>query len=80
MLPSNLSYSPGTALTPQQEKIVELICKGLENKLIAHELKLADSTVKVHIRDAMRRYHVTNRVQLAMKWLRKQGRLIDGDR
>ena len=34
------------ALTPQQQKVIRLICEGKPNKQIAYELDLAEATVK----------------------------------
>lgn len=50
-------------LTPQQVKILKLICEGMPNKEIAYQLSLADSTVKAHITALLRRLDVRNRTQ-----------------
>lgn len=54
------------ALTPQQQKIVRLICAGKPNKQIAYELSLAEATVKAHITALLRRLGVRNRTQVAV--------------
>ena len=51
------------ALTPQQTKILKLICAGKPNKQIAYELSLAEATVKAHITALLRRLGVRNRTQ-----------------
>jgi DNA-binding NarL/FixJ family response regulator len=53
-------------LTPQQQKIMRLICAGKANKQIAYELSLAEATVKAHITALLRRLGVNNRTQAAV--------------
>lgn len=50
-------------LTPQQKRIMRLICRGKPNKQIAYELSLAEATVKAHITALLRRLGVRNRTQ-----------------
>lgn len=52
-----------SVLTPQQVKILKLICEGMPNKEIAHQLSLAEATVKAHITSLLRRLDVRNRTQ-----------------
>jgi DNA-binding NarL/FixJ family response regulator len=52
-----------SALTPQQTRILKLICAGKPNKQIAYELDLAEATVKAHITALLRRLGVSNRTQ-----------------
>ncbi|MBP0484695.1 response regulator [Sagittula salina] len=54
------------ALTPQQKKVVKLICAGKPNKQIAYELQLAEATVKAHITALLRRLGAQNRTQAAL--------------
>lgn len=54
------------ALTPQQQKVMRLICEGKPNKQIAYELSLAEATVKAHITALLRRLGVSNRTQAAL--------------
>jgi DNA-binding NarL/FixJ family response regulator len=51
--------------TPRQAAVVEALRRGKANKLIAHELKMRESTVKVHVRKIMRKLKATNRTQVA---------------
>lgn len=53
-------------LTPQQTRIMKLICAGKPNKQIAYELSLAEATVKAHITALLRRLGVRNRTQAAV--------------
>lgn len=55
-----------STLTPQQVRILKLICVGKSNKQIAYELTLAEATVKAHITALLRRLGVRNRTQAAV--------------
>ena len=52
--------------TPQQARILELISDGLLNKQIAHELSIAEATVKAHVTAIMRKLGVNNRTQAVL--------------
>lgn len=58
--------APSFDLTPQQGRILRLICDGKPNKQIAYELDLAEATVKAHVTALLRRLGVRNRTQAAM--------------
>ena len=53
-------------LTARQEGVFDLLRLGHSNKVIARELGISESTVKVHARKIMRKYGVANRTQLAV--------------
>jgi DNA-binding NarL/FixJ family response regulator len=48
-------------LTPQQLRVLELLRSGLQNKQIAHELKICETTVKVHVSEILRKLNVLSR-------------------
>jgi DNA-binding NarL/FixJ family response regulator len=48
-------------LTPRQSEVFELLRQGKSNKLIAYELGMQESTVKVHVRQIMRKLKAINR-------------------
>src|SRR5262249_27974774 len=50
-------------LTSQQLRILELIHRGLQNKQIAYELQICESTVKVHVSDILRKLKVGSRTK-----------------
>lgn len=50
--------------TPRQLEVLEHVKRGEPNKVIAHKLGMQECTVKVHIRDIMKKLHATNRTQL----------------
>jgi DNA-binding NarL/FixJ family response regulator len=58
-------------LTPQQTRVLHLITRGLQNREIANELKLAESTVKAHVTEILRKLKLfsRNKVIVEMKKL-----------
>lgn len=48
-------------LTPQQLRVLDLIRRGYQNKHIASELKLAESTVKAHVTEILRKLKLFSR-------------------
>jgi len=53
--------------TPRQAEVVMALRRGKANKTIARELNLRESTVKVHIRNIMRKLDATNRTEAAFR-------------
>src|SRR4249920_3304087 len=54
------------SLSSKQEEVFKLLRRGEANKLIARHLGLSEATVKVHIRQIMRKLGVANRTQAAI--------------
>jgi DNA-binding NarL/FixJ family response regulator len=54
------------SLTARQEAVLELLRRGDTNKVIARRLGMREGTVKVHVRQIMRKFGVTNRTQVAV--------------
>ncbi|MGF6227630.1 DNA-binding NarL/FixJ family response regulator [Inquilinus ginsengisoli] len=54
-------------LTARQAAIADGICRGKPNKVIAYELNLSESTVKVHIRGIMKKLQARNRTEVAFR-------------
>lgn len=54
------------SLTGQQSRILSLMSEGKLNKQIAHELDIAESTVKAHVTVIMRKLGVQNRTQAVL--------------
>jgi DNA-binding NarL/FixJ family response regulator len=54
------------AFTPRQAAVVEAIARGKANKLIARELNMCESTVKVHVRRIMKKLGAKNRTEVAL--------------
>ena len=53
-------------LTPQQGRILEMICQGMLNKQIAYDLSIAETTVKAHVTAIMRKLGVQSRTQAVL--------------
>ncbi len=53
-------------LTPTQTRVFRSVQSGLSNREIAHELGIAEATVKIHMTALMRRLSVRNRTQVAI--------------
>lgn len=63
-----VSYLPEMLyLTPRQLEVLEHIKLGEPNKIIAYNLGMKECTVKVHVRDIMKKLKATNRTQLVYK-------------
>jgi DNA-binding NarL/FixJ family response regulator len=56
----------GDTLTARQRDVLDLLRQGKPNKLIARELRMCESTVKVHVRQIMRKLGAANRTQAAL--------------
>jgi DNA-binding NarL/FixJ family response regulator len=58
--------SPGSGVfTARQAAVVEALRRGKANKTIAHELNMRESTVKVHVRNIMKKLRAKNRTEVA---------------
>jgi len=53
--------------TLRQAEVAGALCRGKANKIIAYELNMCESTVKVHIRNIMKKLKATNRTEVAYK-------------
>jgi DNA-binding NarL/FixJ family response regulator len=51
--------------TARQAAVVEALRRGKANKVIAYELNMRESTVKVHVRNIMRKLKAKNRTEVA---------------
>ena len=57
----------GGAITARELAVVKAIQQGKPNKIIAYELNMCESTVKVHVRNIMKKMKVKNRTNVATK-------------
>lgn len=60
------SAGPLAALSPRQIEILRWITRGASNKVIGRELDIAETTVKIHVQQILRKLEVATRVQAAM--------------
>jgi len=54
------------SLTEREQEILALIAEGMSNKLIARELNISDGTVKVHVKNLLRKLNLRSRLQAAV--------------
>lgn len=54
------------AMTLRQERVLQHLRRGMSNKEIGRALGMCEATVKVHVRQIMRKLGVTNRTQVAL--------------
>jgi DNA-binding NarL/FixJ family response regulator len=54
-------------LTSQQLRVLDMICRGLQNKHIAFELGISVTTVKVHVSDVLRKLGVRSRTEAIVR-------------
>lgn len=64
-------------LTPQQMRILRLICAGKANKEISYELGIAEATVKTHVTAIMNKINIRRRTQAVL--LANAARLFPAD-
>lgn len=60
------SDTPGENLSGREREILALIARGDSNKLIARELDIAETTVKIHVQHILRKLNLSSRVQAAV--------------
>ncbi len=53
-------------LTPREKEILKWLAQGASNKVIARGLDVAESTVKVHVQNVLRKLNLSSRVQAAV--------------
>ena len=65
-LPASTTLSRLHILTSRELSVVRAIQQGKSNKVIAYELNMCESTVKVHMRRIMKKLKAKNRTEVAM--------------
>ncbi|MGK3143278.1 response regulator [Pantoea sp. C2G6] len=68
---ANRQYSadPLRQLTDREQDVLQEVARGLSNKEIATILHISEETVKVHIRNLLRKLNVRSRVAATVLWL-----------
>jgi DNA-binding NarL/FixJ family response regulator len=69
VLDSGLAQAPTDGFSARQQQILDCLRRGMANKQIAFRLGLSEATVKVHVRNLMRKLQVTNRTQVVLRTL-----------
>jgi DNA-binding NarL/FixJ family response regulator len=57
---------PRPLMTDRQRAVLLCLCQGDPNKVIGRKLGMTETTVKVHVREIMRKLGVVNRTQVAI--------------
>lgn len=52
-------------LTPRQYEVLDLLCKGLSNKMIGRQLELSENTVRCHVQVLLAALNASNRSEAA---------------
>lgn len=60
-------------LTQREGEILDYLAAGMNNKLIARELGISDSTVKVHVKHLLRKLKLNSRLEAAV-WVHEKRR------
>lgn len=58
-----LDNEPPHRLTPRQCEVLDLLCRGMSNKLIARELTLSENTVRTHVQAILGFLQVSSRTE-----------------
>jgi len=57
---------PGDIIfTAREVAVLDALCRGKANKIIAQELNVRESTVKVHVRNLIKKFKAKNRTEVA---------------
>lgn len=63
--PRPAPHNSNGIFTARQAAVVDAVRRGKANKVIAFELKMRESTVKVHVRNIMKKLNAKNRTEVA---------------
>jgi DNA-binding NarL/FixJ family response regulator len=55
------------SLTPQQQRVLQMLRLGKLNKQIAHDLDVGETTVKAHVSEILRKLNVASRTQAVIE-------------
>lgn len=58
------------SLTTREREVLECLAEGLNNKTIARKFGISDTTVKVHVKNVLRKLNLTSRLEAAV-WKHK---------
>ena len=61
-----LGRTSSASFTPREAAVFEAVRQGQPNKLIADEMGISESTIKVHVHRIMKKLNVHNRTQMAI--------------
>jgi non-specific serine/threonine protein kinase len=69
-----LHRTHATSLTPREREVAKLIARGLSNREIASQLKIAERTAEAHVQNVLNKLKVNSRTQVAV-WTVQHGLL-----
>ncbi|WP_042819813.1 LuxR C-terminal-related transcriptional regulator, partial [Yersinia wautersii] len=61
--------NPFSELTERELDVLQEVARGMSNKQVAFELHISEETVKVHIRNLLRKLNVRSRVAATIMYL-----------
>jgi DNA-binding NarL/FixJ family response regulator len=67
----------GLDLTPREISVIDLLREGKPNKLIARQLHMQENTVKVHVRNILKKLNASNRTHAAFVANRLLGKNVE---
>ena len=62
---NNAKLQPLKGMTPRQCEVLDLLCRGMSNKVIARQLALSENTVRVHVQAILEFLQVSSRTEAA---------------
>jgi DNA-binding NarL/FixJ family response regulator len=65
--PASPASRPSSGVTAREVAVIRALQQGKSNKVIAYELNICESTLKVHVRNLMQKMKAKNRTDVAMK-------------
>ena len=68
--PVSIGSTKEELLTMREREVLECLADGLNNKTIARNLGISDTTVKVHVKNVLRKLNLTSRLEAAV-WKHK---------
>lgn len=69
---SNSKTSPLSVLTERERQILQQVAKGLRNRQIAETLYISEATVKVHLKNLLKKLGVDSRVAATVLYLENE--------
>lgn len=76
---TSIGAERGDLFTGRQKQVIEAIRLGKPNKIIAYELNMCESTVKVHVRTIMKKLKARNRTEVAYLYSSAVGDAVNAD-
>jgi DNA-binding NarL/FixJ family response regulator len=63
---ANLSIDFADPFTRRERAVLDCLAKGQPNKVIAGQLEIAENTIKIHIRNILKKLNVSNRTEAVL--------------